>query len=559
MTDAVEPVEDFDCIIIGGGINGCGTFRDLCLQGVRTLLIEREDFCAGASQASSRLMHGGLKYLETGEFRLVRESLRERNMLLATAPHVVEPLECLVPVRSTWGGIVPSAARFFGLKTRLKERGLLITALGLRLYDLYARALPALPRSRIRRRARLRREMPDLHPAITGGGLYHEGHITHAERLGLELILDGEAACPGSAALNHASLLGAAGGVLTVQAGPARRRARAPIVINAGGAWIDSVNAALGLDTRLMGGSKGSHLVVDNARLRAALAGRMVYFGTPDGRVNLVYPFAGHVLIGATDIAVPDPDTARCEAEEEAYLCAAVAEVFPAIPITADQIVARFCGVRPLPRADGDIGAVTRDHAIATLTLPGADIPVLCLIGGKWTTFRAFAEQATDLVLAHLGRARRQTTEGLAIGGGSDFPREAPARARLAERLARTAGIDAARADVLLGRYGSRATDYAAALGGQGETPIAGLPGYAREELAYLAAHERVDSVDDLLRRRTLVALQGLDTPAVRAIAAEIIAAARTRSATHPPAPPPSGSHEHIRATLHHDRTAIRH
>lgn len=121
MADA----EDFDVIILGAGINGCGTYRDLSAQGLRCLLIERDDFCSGASSASSRLMHGGLKYLETGEFRLVRESLTERNMLLATAPHLVHPLECVVPVRSMFGGIFGSVGRFFGFKTGLKDRGFL--------------------------------------------------------------------------------------------------------------------------------------------------------------------------------------------------------------------------------------------------------------------------------------------------------------------------------------------------------------------------------------------------------------------------------------------------
>ncbi|HET9067239.1 MAG TPA: FAD-dependent oxidoreductase, partial [Amaricoccus sp.] len=138
-------IEHFDVAIIGGGINGCGTFRDLCAQGVRCLLLERDDFAAGASSASSRLMHGGLKYLETGEFRLVRESLTERNMLFATAPHLVTPLPCIVPVRSLTGGILASVARFFGIKARLDDRGFLVTALGLTLYDAYARSWRALP------------------------------------------------------------------------------------------------------------------------------------------------------------------------------------------------------------------------------------------------------------------------------------------------------------------------------------------------------------------------------------------------------------------------------
>ena len=143
------PEEAFDVAIVGGGINGCGTFRDLCAQGVHCLLIERDDFCAGASQASSRLMHGGLKYLETGQFRLVRESATERNMLLATAPHVVKLLPCLVPVRSWAGGIAGSAGRFLRLRTKLADRGFLVTALGLALYDAYGRRFRAMPRHRM--------------------------------------------------------------------------------------------------------------------------------------------------------------------------------------------------------------------------------------------------------------------------------------------------------------------------------------------------------------------------------------------------------------------------
>src|SRR5574343_1346234 len=185
-------VAEYDAIIIGAGINGCGTFRDLALQGLRVLLLERGDICQGASAASSRLMHGGLKYLETGEFRLVRESLTERNMLLSTAPHYVHPLECVVPVTSTFGGIAGSMARFFGLEARINDRGYVITGLGLALYDLYGRALRSMPKHRMLRRAQLRRLIPDLAAPITGAGIYYEGQITHAERLGLELVLDAE-------------------------------------------------------------------------------------------------------------------------------------------------------------------------------------------------------------------------------------------------------------------------------------------------------------------------------------------------------------------------------
>jgi glycerol-3-phosphate dehydrogenase len=526
-------IAEYDVVILGAGINGCGTFRDLALQGLRVLLLERGDFCQGASAASSRLMHGGLKYLESGEFRLVKESLTERNMLLATAPHYVHPLECVVPVRSVWGGIVGSAARFLGIKARMKDRGLLITALGLRLYDIYGRALQAMPNHRMLSRNGLRRLLPDLSASLAGAGIYYEGQLSHAERLGLELVLDAEAANPAARALNHVELTGVSGDVLTWRDASGRMaQARARVVVNAGGAWIDAVNARLGIPSRLMGGSRGSHLIVDHPALLKALDGRMIYFGTPDGRVNLIYPFMGKVLVGATDIAQSDPDTALCSEEEQSYLCAAVAEVFPDLPIRAEHVVHRFCGVRPLPRADGPIGAVTRDHSIASLTLPGTSIPVHCLIGGKWTTFRAFAEVAADRVLADLGLARRITTRGLAIGGGRDFPREGQARRDYVSKLALMGGITPARAEALLSRYGTRALAYCATLRGRGEAMLTQAPDHSVEEIRHIAATEKVGGLDDILHRRTLIGLLGGDCPALRAeLSAVLEAPARRESA----------------------------
>ncbi len=521
----MSEVETWDVVIIGGGINGCATFRDLALQGVRVLLLERGDFCSGASAASSRLMHGGLKYLETGEFRLVRESLVERNMLLATAPHYVQALECVVPVKSVWGGIFGSAARFLGIRAKIADRGYAITAAGLMLYDLYGRALRSMPTHRMVRRKGLRRLLPDLAGDISGAGIYYEGHITHAERLGLELVLDGAAAGPAAQAENHAEVVQVADGVLTWRsARSGTRRARAQVIVNAGGAWIDAVNAALGLPTQLMGGSRGSHLVVDSPGLLQALNGRMIYFGTPDGRVNLLYPFAGKVLVGATDIAQTDPDTAECSDDEAAYLCRAVAEVFPGLPIRPEQIVCRFCGVRPLPRSDGALGSVTRDHSIVTLTVPETKVPVHCLIGGKWTTFRAFAELAADRVLGDLGRARKVSTAGLAIGGGRDFPRDAVGRRALAARLAAQNGVTAERAELLLSRYGTRAEGYLATLAGATEAMLPSLGDFAAEEIRHIARTERVGHIDDIVFRRTLIGLTGRDTAAVRAEVADLIA-----------------------------------
>ncbi|RYG93078.1 glycerol-3-phosphate dehydrogenase/oxidase [Loktanella sp. IMCC34160] len=516
----MSEVQDVDVLILGGGINGCGTFRDLCAQGIDCLLLERTDFCAGASAGSSRLMHGGLKYLETGEFRLVRESAEERNRLLSNAAHYVRPLPSVLPVRSRFGGILPSVLRFFGREAKLNDRGAIITRLGLTLYDIYGRRFRAMPAHRMLSRRGLDKAIAGMDRGIIGAGLYYEGQISHAERLGLELVLDGEALHPASRALNHVTLLGAEGDIIRYSHSGETRSVRPRIIINAAGAWIDRVNATLGINARLMGGSKGAHLVVDNPALFDALNGHMVYFGSGDGRVNLLYPFQGRVMIGSTDIRIDDPDAAHCDATEAAYLCAVVAEVFPDIPVTEDQIHYRFSGVRPLPNAASDVGAVTRDHSIAELTLPGGT-PVHCLIGGKWTTFRGFAEQETDKILALLGRPRKCNTREMQIGGGKGYPRTEKARADWIDRVATHAGLDRARAAALLDRYGTRAEDMAATL--SGETPLRSLPGYSDRELLWLVRHERVATLADLLRRRTLVALSGDLTPQVAAEVAALI------------------------------------
>ncbi len=526
-----DPVETWDVVILGGGINGCGTFRDLCAQGVKCLLIERDDFCAGASQGSSRLMHGGLKYLETGEFRLVRESATERNMLLQTAPHYVTALPCIVPVRSYFGGIIGSAARFLRINAPLNDRGFAITALGLALYDFYGRKFRALPRHKMLTARALRRDMPDLDPGLKGAGLYYEAQISQAERLGLELVLDGEALQPASLALNHATLLGAADGVIHYHANGRDHAVQARVVVNAGGAWIDKINADLGIASQHMGGSRGAHVVVRHPALLAALKGRMVYFGTADGRVNLLYPLGQNVLIGSTDIANPDPDTATCTPAEAAYLCATVAEIFPGLPVTEDQIVYRYSGVRPLPRSGASGAAVTRDHSISTDTLPGTSTPVLCLIGGKWTTFRGFSETVTDAVLAHLNQPRQCSTAGMPIGGGRDFPRTAAEKSALLRSLAQTGGLTLDRAAQLLARYGTRAALYCASLNGAAEIPLQTLPDYSQQEIAHLIRFERAQTAEDLLRRRTSIALDGDATPQATAEIALLLDAGTQQTA----------------------------
>lgn len=517
----------YPVLIIGAGINGCGVFRDLSLQGADCLLIDRGDICEGASAAPSRLIHGGIKYLETGEFRLVRESAMERNRLLRNAPHYVKPLETVLPMRSWTGGIVASALRFMGVKAKLNDRGAAITELGLRIYDAYNRKVRALPDHRFFGRDRLHAEYPGFDPGIIAAGLYYEGRVTHAERLGLELVMDGLAANPGSALRTYCTAAPAGGGRLrlTDRLTGETSEVTADIIINAGGAWIDAVNAGLGITSRHMGGSKGSHLIVASRALHDALAGRMIYFGTADGRVNLVYPFFGNVLVGSTDIPVKDPDEAVCSAEETDYLLGVVREVFPGITLTREEILLTYCGVRPLPRSEGvDIGAVSRDHAVAEDRLPEGGQPVLSLIGGKWTTFRAFSEQVTDRVLGLMGQTRRVSTEELPVGGGRGFPAGEREQQAWAASLAESCWLDKARAAVLLARYGTRAEAVAAFIARGNDRPLESLPGYSAREIIYLCTEEPVRRLADLLLRRTAIAMEGLLTPAVIAETAELAA-----------------------------------
>ena len=521
------PAAHYRVVVIGGGINGAGLFRDLCLQGVDTLLVDSADFCAGASAGPSRLIHGGIKYLETGEFRLVRQSTLERNLLLKNAPHYVKPIQTVLPIRSWFGGIGPSAIRFFGGHAKIRDRGVLITRLGLALFDFYGRRHRVMPNHRVTLRERTRAAFPDLARDAVATATYYDARITHAERLGLELLLDGMAAHEPSLALNHVALERREGTTLVLRdrVGGRTHRVRADMVVNAAGAWIDRVNAALDVRSAYIGGAKGSHLILDNPRLYRALDGKMIYFGVSDGRVGLLYPFMGKVLVGSTDVPIDDPDTATCDDVERDYMLGTLGEVFPDIPVGPEQIVYAYSGVRPLPRAGtGDTGAVSRDHSILTDILPGTDVPLLSLVGGKWTTFRGFAEEAADRVLAHLDMPRRVATALLPIGGGKQFPRAAADREAMLSRLAGT-GLPGGRPDVLLDRYGTGALPIAAWCAGRQDRTLASLPDYSRAEIGYLLTHECVGCLADVLFRRTDIALSGRLTSAVAAEVASIAAA----------------------------------
>ena len=519
--EAIRRRPEVSVLIVGGGINGAGLLRELALQEVDALLVEKSDFASGASSASTRIIHGGLRYLENGEFRLVRESLRERNRLLKNAPHYVRPLPTTIPIFSWTKGLFSAPARFLGLKVRPSDRGALLIKIGLSLYDLLAGKQAVLPAHQFKSRHVSLAARPQLHPEIVCTATYYDAWISYPERLCLELVQDAESQCSAAHALNYVRLVSANGDTVVLEDEIAGQKLeiKPRIVVNATGAWIDFTNRALGRRSQYIGGTKGSHLVLEHPELLAATQGQMLYFANADGRICIFYPYYGKVIAGSTDIPVSDPETAVCEEDEVDYILESVRQVFPAIPRLRDgsNIVYRFCGVRPLPRSDASTpGEISRDHSCEIIpTGNGINFPVYSLVGGKWTTFRAFAEQVADRILRHLARQRLASSADLPIGGGKSYPATAAAKSAWLASLKEKTHLPVERLGTLLDRYGTRAEDVAQFLCTGPDQPLSSLPEYSRREIQFMASRECIVHLDDLILRRTIMALLGQLTPEV--------------------------------------------
>ncbi len=448
-------------LIVGGGINGVGTLRDLTLQGVDTLLIDRSDFCSGASAASSRMAHGGIRYLENGEFRLVREAVQERNRMIRNAPELVKPLPTTIPIFKVFSGLLNAPLKFLGLLEKPSERGALVIKVGLIFYDAFTGKQRAVPRHVFEGRRKSLAKYARLNPEIRYTATYYDGIILSPERLTLDLILDAEAEGAHARALNYASLVGGSGNSVTLrdEVSGESFSIQPKLIINAAGPWIDFSNQKLGLQTHYIGGTKGSHLVIDNPELKLAIGDHEFFFENKDGRIVLIFPLFDKVMIGTSDIPVEDPDTVLCTEAEVDYFIEMVARVFPDIPVKREQIVYRFSGVRPLAYTQArNAGQITRDHHIQEDRL--GEIPVYSLVGGKWTSFRAFSEQATDRALGFLGMPRRKDTKELPIGRGEGIKLKLDAN-------------------------------------------------FTEAEIETLAQQEKIVHLDDLLLRRTLLATLG--------------------------------------------------
>jgi glycerol-3-phosphate dehydrogenase len=473
MFQRLEAQPDCDVLILGGGVNGAGLLRELALQGVRCVLVDKGDFAAGASSKSSRMIHGGLRYLENAEFRLVSESVYERNRLLKYAPHYVHPLKTTIPIISWFAGMVKGPLIFFGMNLKVGGRGAFIVKMGLTFYDILTCRLRQTPWNFLMGKRRSLQEIPGLRDDIVCTATYWDAWISQPERLCVEMAMEACAEQPDCVALNYVTAQKDDADAVRLLDGVTGESVviRPRCVVNATGAWVDFANKAMGIESRLMGGTKGSHLVIDNADLFNALGDRMIYYEHLDGRICITFRFMGKVIMGSTDIRIADPDTAACDDAEIDYMMQTLRGVFPKIEIKRTDIVNIFCGVRPLMASgEGYTSKVSRSHFLAEhAPAESRAFPVYSMVGGKLTTFRAFAEMAADRILTLLERPRRVSTADRAYW----------ARAPITE--------------------GER---------------LRTLPDYTADEIRTIAQQELIVHLSDLTRRRSVITLLGQTTEA---------------------------------------------
>ena len=505
---------EISVLVVGGGINGIGVFRDLALNGVDVLLVERGDFCSGASSASSHMAHGGIRYLENGEFRLVREAVQERNRLLKNAPHLVKPLPTTIPIFKRFSGILNSARKFFGRLNKPAERGSLVIKIGLMLYDAYTGKQRTVPKHKFLSRKKSLQKWEQLNPKIVNTATYYDGAILQPERLAVEVMLDAELENSKAHALNYMNMVGGLEDTIILRDEITEENydIKPKLIINASGAWVDISNRKLGLSSRFIGGTKGSHIVVHHDVLRESIGDHEFFFENDDGRIVLIYPLYDRVLIGTSDIAVDTPEDVRCTDKEIDYFLDMVKRVFPDISLSRQNIIFQFSGIRPLPFAPSTKTAqISRDHSIEVLSGEWTNLafPVFSLVGGKWTSFRELAEQAADKAFEYLDLKRTKNTRSLAIGGGRGYLPDADDLQHQIESLSAWTGVARERLAVLFERYGTRAEVVATFLNGGTDKLLRTLPDYSMREIIFLATHEKVLHLDDFILRRSMLAMLG--------------------------------------------------
>jgi glycerol-3-phosphate dehydrogenase len=476
----------FDLLVLGGGITGAGVALDAALRGLRVALLDKGDFASGTSSISSKLVHGGLRYLEHGAFGLVYEALHERARLLRNAPHLVWPLRFVLPFYR--------AARVPPWKWRA----------GLFLYDVLAGG-GNLRRSRALALPRVRHDLPGLNPdGLCGGAEYYDAQMDDA-RLCIEVLRT--AAQYGAVLANHVEATSFemnAGHIVGVRAldrlGSRALRVGARQVLNATGPWADDVRRLAGEDAPLLQPTRGVHLVAPGPGPGSAL----LLLHPADGRVFFVLPWLGKTLIGTTDTdyrGLPD-DVSVTEADID-YLLQGYNH-YLAPPLTSAGLLGAFAGLRPLLRADpADPSARSREYHLET-----SAAGLLTIAGGKFTTYRHMAEVVTDEVVRCLGLHRPCRTRAYRLDGAPRDPWADFAPAAVRELLKRHP-LDEPAARHLVRRYGRRAADVA----GYAERDPALLGRVLPDEpdllaeFAYQREREMACTPADFLLRRTRLGL----------------------------------------------------
>ena len=387
----------FDVLVVGGGIVGAGIARDAALRGLRTALVERGDFASGTSGKTSRLVHGGLRYLKHFKVGLVRQAVRERDLLLEHAPSLVEPLAFTIPAYEG-RGMGRATLRF-----------------GLWIYDFLSRD-KVLPRRRWLTAAAVQEREPRLaRDGLAGGGLYHDA-IANDARLVLAVVR--AAADAGAAVANHAEVTELLRESDHVRGARIRDRLtesawdlRAPVVVNATGVWLDRLRTTRG-ERPTLRPTKGVHVLLPREKVGNREA--VVLNARSDGRMLFVLPWGTLTLVGTTDTDFGgDPDRVVPSATDVAYLLEAVKDAFPDARIGPDDLVSAYAGLRPLI-GDGSAGSesdISREHEIFE-----DDDGLISVAGGKLTTHRAMARETVDRICRRLGSARPCHTRDAALG-----------------------------------------------------------------------------------------------------------------------------------------------
>jgi len=484
---------ELDVLVIGGGVVGTGAALDAATRGLSVGLVEARDFASGTSSRSSKLIHGGLRYLEMLDFRLVAEALAERGLLIETlAPHLVRPVPFLYP-----------------LKHRGWER--LYAGSGVALYDtlsLLSGRSRGVPHHRHLTRSGALRVMPSLRKdSLVGALQYYDGQVDDARHT---MFIARTAAAYGAHVANRARVTGllregerVVGAVVHDQESGESIRIRAQQVVNATGVWTDDTQSFAGERGQFhVRASKGIHLVVPRDRIR----GDSGLILRTEKSVLFVIPWGRHWIIGTTDTDWSlDKAHPAASAADIDYLLEHVNAVLKE-PLTHEDVEGVYAGLRPLLSGESEsTSKLSREHAVAH-TVPG----LVVVAGGKYTTYRVMARDAVDeAVRAIDAKVPPSVTESIPLLGAEGFAAMKNARHLLAQRY----GVHVARVEHLLGRYGSLATEVLDLVAGDptlGE-PLAGASDYLRAEIVYAASHEGARHLDDLLARRTRISIETFD------------------------------------------------